>query len=208
MDGNTVNPIELMRKIAIPVNDAYVLWRMKTTEENKNIFGASIWAYCEKILSKDFHFSLRRSSRKQHIEHTMHCSGGEVYFSIDDLIQDACLQIWEDLDSFKGNSSFATWARKSINGRTIKTLRRTQTDTLKDPTELDVEYDPYDTLNMRLDLETFKETLSERDNLFLHLKLEGFSEAELGEHFDESAEWANDTYRNITVRLQKFYGKS
>lgn len=202
-----MNTIELIRKIAIPVNDAYVLWRMKPTDENKDIFGASIWVYCEKILSKDFHFSLRRSSRKRHIEHTMHCSGGEVYFNLDDLIQDACLQIWEDLDSFKGNSSFATWARKSINGRTIKTLQRTQTDTLKDPTELDVQYDPYDTLNMRLDLETFKETLSERDNLFLHLKLEGLSEAELGEHFDENAEWAKVTYKRIVRNRQQFTRK-
>lgn len=199
------SPLETMRQLAIHVNEAYVLWRMQPTEENKNILGASLWVYCAGLLGKDFQIA-SESNRRQ--ERTIKREGGEMYLSANDLVQDACLKIWEDLPNFNGNSSFATWARKVINTTTAKTLQRTHKDFDEEIVETGFDSHPYVSFNKHLDLQRFRESLSEDDDLFLHLKLEGYTEVELGKYFNESAEWAHHKYRQIVKDLTKFSKKN
>ena len=199
------SPIEVMKQKAIKLNEAYVLWRLKPTDETKDIFGSSLWVYCASLLGKDFQISAE-SSRRQ--ERTIKRGDGEMYLGVNDLVQDACLQIWEDLPNFSGNSSFATWARKVVNTTTAKTLQRTNMDFDDETVETGIDSHPYVSFNKHLDLQRFRETLSEADDLFLHFKLEGFTEVELSKVFNESPEWARATYQKIVRMLHKFTKKA
>ena len=200
----SASPIEQMYQSAIDVNDAYVLWRMKPTDSTKDIFGASLWVYCAKLLNKDFHLTFSPGLR---VTKTLTHNGANMYLSNEDLIQDAVLQIWDKLDQFNGSSSFATWARKAINTKTLGTLQRTSKEFDEEIVESGHDHDSYVSLNKYLDLRAFRETLSVVDDEFLQLKLDGYTEAELGAHFNENAEWAKVAYKRIVRNLQQFARK-
>ncbi len=163
------------------LNEVYKKYKENPTDENKDIFGAELMKYCVKMVKTKF------AGRRD----------------IDDMVMDACLLVWKDLDQYKGTSTFSTWVGSVLIHMGVAEASAQDKYEEVPLEENSAVYNPYHGINAKLDLKSLLSTLSERDKSFIKLKLEGYTDDELDVHFEKKSGWAEVRYQRIVKNLQK-----
>lgn len=130
----------------------------------------------------------------------------------DDLVQEVFIRIWNNLDSFKGNSQLFTWIYRIATNECLSFLKRKKMrraislDPEENPLVEKLREDPYINGNeLQMKLQEAILTLPEKQRMVFNLRyFEDLKYEELSEILDTSVGALKASYHHAVKKLEKY----
>lgn len=169
----------LTERNAMPINVAYALYKKVGTNTAKEALGESLMRYMYGIVGKT----------------------NTAEETPDDLVQNGLLEIWSNIESFKGDSSFSTWVSGIVAHTTADAVSRTKS--LREVLLITEIGKPgkHTAIEAKLTLKALVEKLSTEDKQLVQMKMDGLTEEEIGEAFNKDQKWAKNKWYNLKKQL-------
>lgn len=169
------------------LNELYAKLLEGPTIEVEAEFAAGLWNYCRKLVKKRFPGQFSRYK---------------------DCVNDAVFETLRDRSQYDGKNmaSFSTWVGKV----TLNVCYRAQHTIMKRneyPLFEDFDYKLESSKEEKQTLKQLLLQLPQDEQDFVNLKLQGFENKEVAEHFGKSESWAKTQYFRITESLKLLASK-
>lgn len=128
-----------------------------------------------------------------------------------DVLQDAFISAFKNLDSYKGTATFGSWLKKIVVNKAITALKRRKMEMLPEDEEWDVPADEQEHQH-NLSVEHVKNAINQlpdgyRAVLSLYL-LEGYDHQEIGEILGISESTSKSQLNRAKSKLREFLGSN
>lgn len=143
------------------------------TDAMKEAFGKELIAYL---------YSVSRRVRTNHdAKYQKYPNSG--YRKLDDIVQNVAASVWENLDKFKGDSTFSTWVYQAVINKSIDMSK--QSMNLRERLLFDDTYKgtKVHKTEAKLTLKSLISKLTDDDRAHVQMKLDGLTDEEISEAF-------------------------
>lgn len=142
------------------VNNAYALWKANSTVDNYEALGRALLQYIPRQVTNNFK---RRCNEEE----------------LQDIEGNTYIKVFKNLETFKGESTFATWVASIIENEGRELLRFEAKNAAVPVLERDAMADPRPAIEAKIMVEQLAKNLTHPERVLLQGKLEGVSEEEL-----------------------------
>lgn len=176
----------MKRYTQMNLNEAYLKCTGDRTDDNYNLFGASLLQYVNQVTKRTFKRRCNETERED--------IGGE-----------ALIKVFKNIENFKGDAAFATWVKAIIENEGEEFIRGKAR--VKEQAFVgDESYDPGPSLHDKIALEQIVSKLSPPERVLVRLKLDGITDADIAEDLDLPLGTVKSRWNALQIKMRTLSG--
>lgn len=172
------------------LNDSYKAWKENPSDDSYNELGKALLWYINKQLRTLKYYSISITLSDEMVE---------------DAQGNTLIKVFEYLPTYNPEkSSFSTWVYaiiKHVVADIIEEATKRNEYPLFENTA--VSKDPFGGINGKLLIQKLLSQLNEEDKSFVKMKMDGFSNPNIAEHFQRDINWVENNWKKILKHLRK-----
>lgn len=171
------------------LNEAYSLY-LTDPDNYTDPFGVELLNFC-------------KAFQKNYTRDDAGVSSVSSWYSTDDAVNAAILKIWQHLPEYNPEvgASFSTWAGSILTNAIKNAFRDHAMRSEIGLSETVSIHEPHHSIESKLTLKKLISTLNESDKYFIKLKMDGYSQEEIGAACERDAIWAKEKWKYLKKKF-------
>lgn len=169
------------------VNNAYALWKANPTVDNYEALGKALLQYIPRQVTNNFK---RRCNEEE----------------LQDIEGNTYIKVFKNLETFKGESTFATWVASIIENEGRELLRFEAKNAAVPVLERDAMADPRPAIEAKIMVEQLAKNLTHPERVLLSLQMEGLSDEEIAKDLGITLDAAKKRWQRLREQLRTHAG--
>lgn len=172
------------------LNEAYSLY-LTDPDNYTDPFGVELLNFC-------------KAFQKNYTRDDAGVSSVSSWYSTDDAVNAAILKIWQHLPEFNPEmgATFTTWVRAILQNSIKDAYRDHAMRSEIGLSETVAIHEPHRAIEDKLTVKRLLSKLSETDKYFVTLKIDGYSDEQIGVVFNKNRQWAWNKWHRLKNKMK------